>query len=105
MLTGESKSIHKDIGYKVYGGSILAQGTIIIKVLRTSENSSINQIIKLVENAQNSRAPIQGFADRISKYFVPMVILLSVIAWIIWFSYTYSRKGYDNIDLHGMSRF
>jgi cation transport ATPase len=51
MLTGESKSIHKDIGYKVYGGSILAQGTIIIKVLRTSENSSINQIIKLVENA------------------------------------------------------
>ena len=105
MLTGESKSINKDIGYKVYGGSILTQGTIIMKVLRTSENSSINQIIKLVENAQNARAPIQGLADRISKFFVPMVILLSVIAWIIWFSYSYSRKGYESIELHGMSRF
>lgn len=95
MLTGESKPIHKEIGYKVYGGSILTQGTIILKVLRSSENSSINQIIKLVENAQNSRAPIQGMADRISKYFVPMVIILSIIAWIIWFSYSYSKKGYE----------
>ncbi len=44
-------------------------------------------------------------ADRISKYFVPMVILLSIIAWIIWFSYSYSKKGFDQIELHGMSRF
>jgi len=58
MLTGESKPINKDIGYKVYGGSILTQGTIIIIVLRSAENSSINQIMKLVENAQNARAPI-----------------------------------------------
>ena len=51
MLTGESKPIKKEIGAKVYGGSLLSQGTIIIRVIRTSENSSINQIIKLVENA------------------------------------------------------
>lgn len=58
MLTGESRAINKEIGFKVYGGSILIQGTIIIKVTKTAENSSINQIIKLVENAQNARAPI-----------------------------------------------
>lgn len=51
MLTGESKPIVKEIGSKIYGGSILNQGTIIMRVEKTSENSSINQIIKLVENA------------------------------------------------------
>jgi Cu+-exporting ATPase len=51
MLTGESKPIIKEIGAKVYGGSILGQGSVIMRVVRTSENSSINQIIKLVENA------------------------------------------------------
>jgi Cu+-exporting ATPase len=66
MLTGESRAVPKDIGSKIFGGSILTQGNIIMKVSRTSENSSLNQIIKLVENAQNSRAPIQGLADRIS---------------------------------------
>ena len=66
MITGESRAVPKDIGSKIFGGSILIQGNIIMKVSRTSENSSLNQIIKLVENAQNSRAPIQGLADRIS---------------------------------------
>lgn len=66
MLTGESRAVPKDIGSKIFGGSILIQGNIIMKVSKTSENSSLNQIIKLVENAQNSRAPIQGLADRIS---------------------------------------
>jgi P-type Cu+ transporter len=91
MLTGESRPISKDIGSSVYGGSTLIQGNIIVKVTKTAENSSINQIIKLVENAQNSKAPIQGLADTIAKYFVPCIILLSVITWIIWFSYAYSK--------------
>ena len=51
MLTGESKPIHKDLKEKVFGGTILTQGNIIVKVTKTAENSSINQIIKLVENA------------------------------------------------------
>ena len=58
MLTGESRPVQKEIGSKVYGGSVLNQGTIIMRVTRTAENSSLNQIIELVENAQNSRAPI-----------------------------------------------
>lgn len=51
MLTGESKPVQKDIGSKMFGGSILIQGNIIMKVTKSSENSSINQIIKLVEGA------------------------------------------------------
>jgi Cu+-exporting ATPase len=74
-------------------------------VTKTAENSSLNQIIKLVENAQNAKAPIQGLADNIAKVFVPIVILLSAIAWICWFSYAYSKRGYERIDLDGMTRF
>jgi P-type Cu+ transporter len=51
MLTGESRPVAKEIGSNVYGGSILLQGNLIVKVTRSAENSSINQIIKLVENA------------------------------------------------------
>lgn len=58
MLTGESQPVGKDIGSSVYGGSILLQGNIIVKVQKSAENSSINQIIKMVEGAQNSKAPI-----------------------------------------------
>lgn len=58
MLTGEAKPVSKDIGSSMFGGSILLQGNLIMKVTKTSENSSVNQIIKLVEGAQNSRAPI-----------------------------------------------
>ena len=90
MLTGESRPVHKDIGSTVFGGSMIIQGNIILKVTKTAENSSLNQIIKLVENAQNSKAPIQGMADNIAKVFVPIVISLSVIAWISWFSFAFS---------------
>lgn len=58
MLTGESRPVVKEIGAQMFGGSILLQGNIIMKVTKTAENSSINQIIKLVEGAQNARAPI-----------------------------------------------
>lgn len=105
MLTGESRPVHKDIGTTVFGGSILIQGNIIMKVKKTADNSSLNQIIKLVENAQSAKAPIQGMADSISRVFVPIIILLSVIAWISWFGYSYSPRGYRLIDLGYMTRF
>jgi Cu+-exporting ATPase len=70
-------------------------------VTKTADNSSINQIIKLVEGAQNAKAPIQGLADKIAKYFVPFIILLSIITWIVWFAYSYSRAGIEHIMLNG----
>ncbi len=105
MLTGESRLVSKDIGSKMFGGSILSQGNVIMKVTRTSENSSLNQIIKLVENAQNARAPIQGMADRISRIFVPIVIMLTLFTWIFWFAKTYSADNEQFIYLAGMSKF
>ena len=105
MLTGESKPICKEIGTKVFGGAVLIQGNIIVKVTKTAENSSINQIIKLVENAQNSKAPIQGLADTIAKYFVPCIIILAILTWIFWFSYAFSDAGYKYIVLGGETRF
>ena len=59
-----------------------------------------------MENAQNSKAPIQGLADRVSKYFIPFVILLTVVTWIIWFSLAYSgRSPITDEELHCMTRF
>jgi cation transport ATPase len=58
MLTGESKPVQKSIGIKVYGGTTLTQGTIVLKATKLGDNSTINQIMKLVEHAQVAKAPI-----------------------------------------------
>lgn len=97
MLTGESAPVVKDIGVQVFGGTILVQGSIILKVTKTSEDATFNQIMKLVENAQNSKAPIQGYADKISAVFVPTIVGLAILAWIIWFSIVYT----DTTDKFG----
>lgn len=106
MLTGESRPQHKETGSKVYGGTLLFRGGIIIKVEKLAENAAINQIMKLVETAQSAKAPIQGVADNIARYFVPIIVLLAVIDWIFWFSYSYSALGKRTIKLPmGESRF
>ena len=106
MLTGESRPQHKEVGSKVYGGTLLFRGGIIIKVEKLAENAAINQIMKLVETAQSAKAPIQGVADKIARYFVPIIVLLAVLDWVFWFSYTYSKLGIRTIVLPmGMSRF
>ena len=63
MLTGESRPIQKQVQDKVYGGTMLTRGTILIKVTKLAESSAVNQIMKLVESAQSAKAPIQGVAD------------------------------------------
>lgn len=93
MLTGESLPQIKDVGKRVFGGSILTQGTIIFEVKKLAEDATFNQIMKMVEDAQNTKAPIQGFADKISKYFVPIIVTLAVIDWIIWMSIMFSKVG------------
>lgn len=100
MLTGESAPVVKNVGVKVFGGTILHQGSLVVKVLKTSENATFNQIMQLVENAQNSKAPIQGYADRISSIFVPTIVILSILTWIVWFSIVYSDTT-DKFHLMG----
>lgn len=85
MLTGESIPVEKNIGDKVIGASINKNGTIKYKVTKVGKDTALSQIIRLVEEAQGSKAPIAKLADIISGYFVPVVIGLAVISGAAWF--------------------
>ena len=82
-ITGESMPKYKDIDDNVYSGCVLESGFIKIKALKVGEDTSINTIIKLVSEASNSKAPISKLADRISSVFVPIIMLISIITFIV----------------------
>ncbi len=84
MLTGESIPVEKTVGSKVVGASINKTGFIKYKATKVGKDTALAQIIKLVEDAQGSKAPIAKMADVISSYFVPIVIGLSIFAAIAW---------------------
>ncbi|MDX4026264.1 heavy metal translocating P-type ATPase [Aliarcobacter skirrowii] len=90
MLTGESKAISKKVGDSVFGASINKYGVIKFKVTKAKDDTFLSQIIKLVEEASSSKAPISKLADKISGIFVPTVILISIITFISWYSLGYS---------------
>ena len=75
MLTGESIPAEKKVGDTVFGASINKNGRIIYEATKVGKDTVISQIVKLVEDAQGSKAPIAKLADTISGYFVPIVIL------------------------------
>lgn len=85
MLTGESIPIEKVIGDEVYGGSINKNGMLKIKATAVGKDSVLSKIISLVEKAQGSKAPIARFADKISAYFVPIVMGIAVLSGIVWY--------------------
>ncbi len=84
MLTGESLPVDKTIGAEVIAGTINQQGRLIIEAQRVGRDTVLAQIIRLVENAQASKAPIQAVADRVAAYFVPTVIVLALITLLGW---------------------
>ncbi|GAA0085519.1 heavy metal translocating P-type ATPase [Clostridium sp. CTA-7] len=85
MLTGESIPVEKSIGNKVIGASINKTGFIKYKATKVGDDTALAQIIKLVEDAQGTKAPIAKLADVISAYFVPTVIILAIIAALGWY--------------------
>ncbi|MBU2649117.1 cadmium-translocating P-type ATPase [bacterium] len=85
MLTGESMPVDKNVGDSVTGASINQNGNIHYRAERVGKETALAQIIKLVEEAQGSKAPIARMADVISSYFVPVVIVLAVVAGLAWF--------------------
>ncbi|HRF51676.1 MAG TPA: copper-translocating P-type ATPase, partial [Trichococcus flocculiformis] len=85
MLTGESMPVEKKAGDAIIGGSINKNGTIQYRAEKVRKDTALAQIIKLVEDAQGSKAPIAKLADTISGYFVPIVIVLAVLAGLAWY--------------------
>ncbi len=85
MLTGESIPVTKNIGDKIIGASINKNGAIKYKTTKVGKDTALSQIIRLVEEAQGSKAPIAKMADVISSYFVPVVMSLALISALIWY--------------------
>lgn len=85
MITGESMPVEKTIGDKIIGASINKNGTIKYKATRVGKDTALAQIIKLVEDAQGSKAPIAKMADIISGYFVPVVMGLALLSSVSWY--------------------
>ncbi len=84
MLTGESMPVSKEPGDVVTGASVNGDGMLRIRATNVGTESTLAHIIKLVENAQASKAPVQKLVDRISAIFVPVVVLVSLITFLIW---------------------
>jgi Cu+-exporting ATPase len=84
MITGESIPVEKNVGDNVIGGTINKTGFLKLKATRVGKDTMLSQIIKIVEEAIGSKAPIQLLADKISFYFVPTVISIAILAFIIW---------------------
>ncbi|PIN87306.1 copper-translocating P-type ATPase [Candidatus Woesearchaeota archaeon CG10_big_fil_rev_8_21_14_0_10_44_13] len=84
MITGESIPVEKKKGDLVVGATINKNGSFRFTATKVGENTTLAHIIKLIEEAQGKKAPIQRFADAVSAYFVPVVILLAIITFLVW---------------------
>ncbi|WP_400153855.1 heavy metal translocating P-type ATPase [Candidatus Methanomassiliicoccus intestinalis] len=91
MITGESVPIDKKKGSEVIGGTINQNGRLVVKAEKVGNETTLAQIIRLVEDAQSSKAPIQRYADKVASYFVPAVISIAVISFLIWYLWGYGH--------------
>jgi Cu+-exporting ATPase len=85
MISGEPIPVEKDTGAKVTAGTVNATGGFVMRAERVGSDTLLSQIVKMVSEAQRSRAPIQRLADRVSSYFVPAVITASIVTYIVWY--------------------
>jgi Cu+-exporting ATPase len=85
MVTGESLPVEKQIGDTVVGATINKTGSFEFIATRVGSETTLSQIIRLIEEAQGSKAPIQAFADKISSFFVPAVIGIAILTFVVWY--------------------
>ena len=84
LLTGESMPVKKNVGDKVTGGSINKNGLITVEITKTGADTALSHIIRLVEEAQGSKAPISRLADKVAGVFVPSVMAIALVAALLW---------------------
>jgi len=94
MVTGESIPVDKKKGDPVIGSTINKQGSFRFKTTKVGAETTLARIVKLIEDAQNKKAPIQRFADTVSSYFVPAVILIAIITFTVWFAIAGAAVGF-----------
>ena len=87
MITGEPIPASKKINDKVIGATVNTDGLFLMKTSRVGKDTTISKIIEMVSNAQRSRSPIQKLVDVVSSYFVPIVVIISILTFIIWYLY------------------
>ncbi len=85
MISGEPIPVEKVTGAKVTAGTVNGTGGFVMRAERVGAETLLSQIVKMVSEAQRSRAPIQGLADRVSSYFVPAVIIAAVVTFVVWY--------------------
>lgn len=84
FLTGESMPVSKDVGASVYAGSINLDGILLVRAEKLGSATALGEVIRMVEHAQNTKAPIQRLADRICAIFVPSVMACALLTFLIW---------------------
>lgn len=105
MITGEPIPVDKKIGDFVVGATINKQGNFKFKATKIGSDTVLAQIIKMVEDAQGSKAPIQALADKISSVFVPIVLVIAVLSLILWLTVGASVLGFSTALSYGILSF
>lgn len=84
MLTGEPLPVEKSVGDKVYAGTINGTGSFHLRVAKVGEDTLLSKIIRMVQDAQGSKAPVQQLVDRIAAVFVPVIMAIALVAFVVW---------------------
>lgn len=105
MVTGEPMAVHKQAGDTVVSGTLNTSGSLTFRATKVGSETLLSQIIKMVEDAQGSKAPIQALADKISAVFVPVVLIIAVLALAVWLTVGSQVLGFSSALSLGLVSF